>query len=98
MTNKNRAVTLILAIAIGFTILFSFFCIAVQPDHDCIGEDCPVCTQISLCEDTVKSLELAVLKIIAAIISAYFCIIQINVPVPYRKQVTPVSMKVKLSN
>ena len=35
-------------------VLFSAFCIAAEADHDCCGEDCPICACIQMCENTLR--------------------------------------------
>lgn len=35
-------------------VLFSAFYIAVEVNHDCTGEECPVCACIQQCENTLR--------------------------------------------
>ncbi len=60
MTKRACGVALLLAFAICLVVLFSTCCIAVRADHDCIGEGCSVCCQISSYRQTLNSLALAV--------------------------------------
>ncbi|MBR4204500.1 MAG: hypothetical protein IKQ92_03390 [Clostridia bacterium] len=36
-------------------VLFSAFFLAVEANHDCTGEDCPICACVLLCEKTLRS-------------------------------------------
>lgn len=56
MKAKNRFLALTLVIALGLTMLFSVCYIASNSGHDCVGEGCPVCERISLCESALKLL------------------------------------------
>ena len=98
MSKKNRIVAILLAVTVLFVMLFSVCYIAAEANHDCTGEDCPICCQISLCENTLKSLGNAIaIVIVAAFIGAFMLFL----PTFSKKQVvhiTLVSLKVKLSN
>ncbi len=59
MTKKNRILASILAVAFVIVMLFSVCFIVAESNHICIGEDCPICYQISICENTLKTIGLA---------------------------------------
>ena len=98
MTNKKRAVALFAAAAFVFVMLFSVVYIAAESDHDCVGSDCQICYQISVCQHTLRSILLIACSVLStativcvlcrwvsrAADSAIFC--------------TLVSLKVKLSD
>ena len=69
MTKKPCFMTRLLAAVLAVVMLFSAVYIAVEADHDCSGEDCAICRQISICENLLKTLGLAGA---AAAISAAF--------------------------
>ncbi len=98
MTNKKRLTVVILAALILFALMTSLFVIIREADHDCTGENCPVCAVIAVCQNTVKTLG-GVLGA-AAIAFACFCftasVIAFFRTISYNK--TPVSLKVKLLN
>ncbi len=54
MTRKNRIMAILLFSAVLFVIVFSAFFVAVQAEHNCVGEDCLICAQIDICQNTVK--------------------------------------------
>ncbi len=98
MTAKRKITALILAAVILLAVAASLFIIIHEADHDCSGEDCPVCALIEACTDTIRSVSLLIA--VAIIVSSavlfafsgiylqkYFCIPQ-----------TPVSLKIKLLN
>lgn len=98
MTKRNRVLTVLFAAMVLFVMLFSEFYIAVEADHDCTGEDCPVCCQITICENTLKSVGQAV---IAVTLAAFVCVLMIFLPSFAKKtayNTSLVTLKVKLSN
>ena len=98
MTKKFRFLTGLLAVVLAVVMLSSAVYIAVEADHDCSGEDCAICRQISTCEDLLKSLGLAGT---AAAITAALPYTLCKAVLPCTEMIgtlTLVSLKVKLSN
>ena len=98
MTNKKHLVAVFLAAVVLFALMSSLFVSIHEADHDCIGENCPVCTVIAICRNTLKALGGALVA--AALVFACFCL---GVSVITRFRIvkyneTPVSLKVKLLN
>lgn len=97
MTKKRILVAVLTALVLVVMLSSSLFIIE-HADHDCIGEDCPICEQIYLCTQTLKTLSLAVIA--AAVFYAFSALLSTTIRqvetacVPH----TPVSLKVKLSN
>ncbi len=60
MTTKNRAVALLLSVAILSAVILSVVFIAEEVGHDCTGEDCPICHEIKVCVKTLTLLGTAV--------------------------------------
>ena len=56
MTKKHRIVAVLMAALVLFVMAFSLFVIAAEADHNCAGDDCPICAVIAVCENTVKGL------------------------------------------
>ena len=57
MTKKFRFMVRLLAVVLAVVMLSSAVYIAVEADHDCSGDDCAICRQISICENLLKSLD-----------------------------------------
>ena len=98
MTKKFRFLTGLLAAVLAVVMLSSAVYIAAEADHDCSGEDCAICRQISACENLLRSLGLAGA---AAAITAAFIYTLCKVILPCTETIgtlTLVSLKVKLSN
>ena len=99
MTKKFRFMVRLLAVVLAVVMLSSAVYLAVEADHDCSGDDCAICRQISICENLLKSLGLAGA---AAAISAAFTYTVCRAILPpcaeMNGTLTLVALKVKLSN
>ena len=98
MTKKLCFMTRLLAAVLAAVMLSSAIYLAVEADHDCSGDDCAICRQISICENLLKSLGLAGA---AAAISAAFTYTVCRAILPRAEMngtLTLVALKVKLSN
>lgn len=97
MTKKNIAALILAAIAV-VVMLFSSLFIIEHADHDCVGENCPICEQLYSCAQNLKNLSVALL-VAASIAALAFSLCNgvrrlASVYVPC----TPVFLKVKLSD
>ena len=98
MTKKLCFMTRLLAAVLAVVMLASAIYLAVEADHDCSGDDCAICCQISICENLLKTLGLAGA---AAAISAAFTYTMCRAILPCTETIstlTLVALKVKLSN
>ncbi len=79
-------------------VLFSAFYVAAEADHDCCGEDCPVCESIQLCEATLRRAVSGTTAPRAAVVPVVLFLFAV---IPATLQVsgeTLVSRKVRLNN
>ena len=53
---KTKKISGIMAVMMLFIMLFSAMFIVLHSDHDCTGEDCPVCACLALCQKTIKTM------------------------------------------
>lgn len=98
MTKKLCFMTRLLAAVLAVVMLSSAIYLAVEANHDCSGDDCAICRQISICENLLKTLGLAGA---AAAISAAFTYTVCRAILPCTEMtdtLTLVALKVKLSN
>ena len=98
MAKKKRLPVLLLAAAVCFVMLFSSVFIAVNTDHDCMGEHCPICYQINFCENTLKTLSHAVPAITLAIALTDSFSTCLSAFTARKRTESLVTLKVKLSN
>lgn len=97
MTKKNNLIISIVAVLVVFVMLFCIAFIVIEANHDCEGEDCPICYEISVCEHVIKSTwQAGVLAIIVLIFILF--IDSIVVCTQNTNNISLVTLKVKLSN
>lgn len=93
-----RTTAILMIFVVLMFLMLSVFFIAHEADHDCTGEDCPVCALIQMCEDSLRHLvngapaAAAAVLCISLILVMQFCMndgIIIS---------TPVSRKTRLNN
>lgn len=98
MTKKNCRIAFVLALTVIFAVLFSAGFVIAEADHDCAGEGCLICCQISVCENILKDAGVAFVLVICA---AFIGIAAISLPLFAKKPVystSLVALRVKLSN
>jgi len=98
MTKQRRLAAVILAVLVLVAVMTSLFVMLHAADHDCIGEDCPVCAAVASCRNTLKTLCGGLLA--AAVFFACFRFAASVVPfvrVSFHNE-TPIALKVKLLN
>ncbi|MCR5233870.1 MAG: hypothetical protein K6E53_08170 [Lachnospiraceae bacterium] len=97
-SNRIRITSGIMAVMMLVVILVSSFFIAAHTDHDCTGEDCPICACIQQCENTIRRIGSGITAESAVIIPVLISLLIISFCVPSFQRDTPVSAKVRLNN
>lgn len=98
MIKRAKYMAAVMAFAVVFVMLWSSFYIAAESDHECTGENCPICEQISVCYNTIRTISSGIAAAVAAVLlSCTFSrtVLLYNEETP---RCTPVSLKVKLLN
>jgi hypothetical protein len=94
----NRIFTGIMAVMMLFVMLFSGIFVVSHTDHDCTGEDCPICACISQCENILNgsgdnpvfsSAGVLPAVLVTASILISYCVVISD---------TPISVKVRMNN
>ena len=98
MTNHSRIAAAVLAAITVLAVIFSSAFIIEHADHDCTGEDCPICEQLCACAQNLKNLTAAAATIMV-ILAFRFAVQAVMGQAKYAYiPHTPVNLKVKLSN
>ena len=97
MTRK-KFLSLMLAGLFVFVVIFSIAFTAFEVNHECSGDECPVCFQLYICSDNLKSLYLSsfILTLCAWICCEYSRVF-LSREVRYARS-DLIALKVKLSN
>ncbi len=91
---KSFALVLMLMICILSSVCF----IAAEAEHDCIGEDCPVCASLLQCEELVQKLGTWIVFLTVCGTLFFHQIIPVNKAVIQLPAATPVKLKIQLNN
>ncbi len=95
---SKKIITGILLAEVLFSMLFSAFYIAEHADHDCKGDDCPVCACLQQCETMLRGLRTGVTAGAGICLPVLFLIISASLSCCFFAGKTPVSIKVRLNN
>ncbi len=103
MRNANKAKALriaagIMGMMLLVIVLFSTFFIAAEADHDCTGEDCPICACMHQCENALRGIGDGTAAQPSAVIPVLFLLFSAALFVAELPQETLVSRKVRLNN
>ena len=93
-----RTFATITAIAMLLVILLAGIFIALEADHECEGEDCPICECLEQCQATLHQLGSVTVTSKAVLFPVLLLIVSgIHFARVIRRE-TPVSIKVQLNN
>lgn len=66
MTKNKRLIAIIVAVSLMFVMISSAIFVIHNVEHDCIGDGCQICAQISFCKQIVKALTITVIALYIA--------------------------------
>ena len=98
MAKRHRFTAAVLAVLVLVTMTAALFIIAHEADHDCVGEDCPICAVISCCHNSLKTLSDAIAVFAVIVLSAGAAVSLGTLPTVAFRTETPILLKVKLLN
>lgn len=98
MEKKKKIAAILLAVAVLLVVLYSALFIAAETNHDCTGENCPICYQINVCQNALKNLSSAVCTAILTAAFIHTLCKNILICRNFVQNYTLVSLKVKLSD
>ncbi len=79
-------------------MLVSVYFMAEHADHDCSGEDCPICVCIHQCEGMLRSLGSGITGNRTLYILMIFVLVTVSIQRGSFEKNTPVSNKVRLND
>lgn len=69
---SNKIVKIIVFLSV-FLFVFPFMYILAETNHECHGENCEICEQISVCEEQVKKISLGgEVSVLAGLLSIFY--------------------------
>lgn len=97
----RRTIALLTALILAFCLVFSSAYFGVNADHECLSsEDCPICTEMSLCNELTHALGSAAPSEEEERPQAPAFSVELRpaAAAPHRFAPTPVSLKVKITS
>lgn len=99
MQNKRtRHLALLICLCFIFVFLFSLTYITVEANHDCTGENCPICACIHSAERTLQQMGSGVMLSFLVISSLITILSSFISRLPIFPCTTPVSQKIRMNN
>ncbi|MBR0082160.1 MAG: hypothetical protein IJP98_05425 [Clostridia bacterium] len=98
MSRKNRVLAGVVGLLLLAVVLFAAFYIAAEADHDCAGEDCPVCACIRLCEAILHRIGGGKTEQSFLLVSTVLLVAALTFSAFAASANTPVSEKIRLNN
>ena len=95
--NTKRIATGILGFMLFVIILFATLLINEQVDHDCIGDNCPVCACVAECENALRQVGGGIGIQITIFVSIVFALFLAFFFTAFLLKKTPVLKKVRLN-
>lgn len=95
--NKKRFIAIIFASILFFVMLLSTVYIVAESEHDCTGDNCPVCSQILQCETALNTISSAAGAAAAAAVFAYILMAGTVKITSQEPASTLISLKVQLT-
>lgn len=95
---RRRGIRAGLAVLLVLVLLVSALFIALEAGHDCCGEGCSVCAQISACTRLLQQLALALPALAAAGIACAALSLPAGALRAQRAPATLITLRVKLSD
>lgn len=98
MRKSKKCLAIVIAVTMLFTMLFSGAYIAAEANHHCSGEDCPICEEVALCQNTWKQFSATVAET-AAVFVFLFALLLSAIQISKKwESITLITLKVKLSD
>jgi hypothetical protein len=95
--SRKRLLLIVITACVALAAVFAQAFVFTHLEHDCVGEDCPVCLQIETALSLLKGLGLLGAIAFAGVASVCSKIIGGKANSLYIGLMTPVTLKVKLS-
>ena len=98
MTKAKRIAAGVMSLALLLVIALSALFLIVEADHDCAGEDCPICAVMQTCTNVLRRFGAAVITLLAAAASIILFLFAMVSGATVFAQASPVSRKIRLNN
>ena len=98
VSKAKRMAAGIMGLLLLAVVLLSALFLAAEADHDCAGEDCPICAVMQACANTLRRYGGAAAARPAAAVPVVFFLFAAALPAAVFLRETPVSRGTRLNN
>ncbi|MBR2674214.1 MAG: hypothetical protein IKE52_01990 [Mogibacterium sp.] len=95
---RKRIIAAIIMTVFFLIVLLSSFFVAAEAEHDCSGDDCPICDYIHICENLLHQTSAGSPMDASSIIPDVFVFLSVLLIAYDLLRETPVSRKVRMNN
>lgn len=93
---RNKVFSLMLAVMIFVTVLFSYEYIAQNAHHNCSGEQCPVCVELAMAAQTISRLSVIPVLLFSMAVLCVYTLVHKGTVVRISVPKTLITLKVEL--
>ncbi len=98
VSNSKKIAVGIIGLMMLVVLSFSAFYIASELNHECDGEDCPICEFMQQCVNTLHQISDGAIAYAAAVVLIVYCLISVLDYDSFIDKDTLVSIKIRLNN
>ena len=98
MNKMRKTDSIILAIAFMCVSLFSVIYISHAINHNCSGEDCPICETVAICEQTLRTIGSSLISAIIEVLALPKVATVLETSLCCMAVVSLISQKVRMNN
>ncbi len=98
ISHVRKALAGVIGMMMLVIMLFSGFYIAVEAEHDCTGDDCPICACIQLCINTLRGFTYGITAAFSAAVPVLPILFTALIFCSVLLRETPISRKVRMNN
>jgi len=96
--SKRKIHLLIPSVYAAFSAILSVILTASKYDHDCTGEDCPICMQIEAAQSFLKTLKFAVINLVLAVCFLFHTQTGLKYAASITYHFSPIELKVRFNS
>lgn len=97
-TNRIRYMALVLSVMMVLGLLFAQLFIALESEHECDGDECPICTCIEICINIINSTKDAIRSSVPVFLFVAFVYVSHYIMFCGIRKQTLVSQKVRMND
>ena len=95
---KRRIVAAVMCFALLLVMVSSAAYIVIEANHNCVGDGCPICHEIQICQQILNTVGTALVSVAASLCATFLLTTPVRTLFRAAEAITLISLKVKLSD